>query len=129
MYRTDIPDDRVMRKAQKRVEDKKGFFVHFVTYLAVIGFIYMINQMTSPEFSWWVFPAGGWGIGLVIHYFTIFGILGLGSKEWEEKQLAREIEKIEDEEGGYLYEYEDSEYPDDHLELKRPEILKRSMDT
>ena len=128
MYRTDIPEERVLRKAEKRVKAKKGFFAHFVTYLSVIGFIFMINMLTSPEFFWWLFPAGGWGIGLLIHYFSVFGILGLGSPKWEERQLAREIDRIEEEEGGLLYQYEDEGLSDDSLELKNPEKMKKTLD-
>ena len=127
MYRTDIPDERILRKAKRRVRAKKGFFGHFISYLAVISFIYMLNQLTSPEFSWWMLAAGGWGIGLVIHYFTVFGILGLGSKEWEERQLAREIERLEDEEDLY-YEYDRLESPEDTLDLNRPERMRRTLD-
>ena len=128
MYRTDIPEERVLRKAEKRVKAKKGFFAHFVTYLSVIGFLFMINMMTSPGFSWWLFPAGGWAIGVVAHYFSVFGILGLGSRKWEERQLAREIDRIEEEEEDFFYQDEDEGLSDDSLELKNPESMKKTLE-
>ncbi len=36
----------------------------------------------------------GWGIGLVIHYFSVFGIPGVMSSDWEEKALEEEMERI-----------------------------------
>jgi hypothetical protein len=37
----------------------------------------------------------GWGIGILIHYFTVFGIPGLGrfDENWEEKEIMREMHK------------------------------------
>lgn len=42
---------------------------HRNTYIAVIGFLVMIWLVTTgpTSFPWPVFPAGGWGIGLVAH--------------------------------------------------------------
>jgi len=127
MYRTDIPDERILRKAEKRVKIKKGFFTHLVTYISVIAFLFMINMMLTPDFAWFLFPAGGWGIGLVIHYFSVFGLLGVGSRKWEERQLAREIDRIEEEEGDFLYDFEDEGLPDESLELKDLEKMKKTL--
>ena len=128
MYRTDIPDERVVRKAQKRIKAKKGFFAHLVSYVSVIGFLFMINMLTSPGYWWWLFPAGGWGIGLASHYFTVFGMFGIGSSEWEERELAREIDRLEYEEEGQLLLPEDLDdnLPEAHLELKEREVVRKS---
>jgi Domain of unknown function (DUF1707)/2TM domain len=40
---------------------------HRNTYIAVIGFLVMIWLVTGAGFPWPIFPAGGWGIGLVAH--------------------------------------------------------------
>jgi hypothetical protein len=97
MYRTDIVDPEIVNQARKRIKKKKGFFAHFITYISVIGFLFMINMMTSPGFWWWLFPAGGWGIGVVSHYFAVFGMMGIGNQDWEERELDREIRRMEEE--------------------------------
>jgi len=81
-------------RAQKRVKEIKDFYTHVVVYIAVIGFLAIINLMTS-SFPWVVFPAGGWGIGLVIHGFTTFFIEGPWGAAWEERKI-RELMAKED---------------------------------
>ena len=45
--------------------------------------------------AWFVYPLLGWGVGLAFHYVEVFGIPGFDilSKEWEEKQLERELKQ------------------------------------
>jgi hypothetical protein len=45
--------------------------------------------MTSPGFYWFVFPMLGWGLGVAIHGFTIFGI----GKSWEERKIQELMNK------------------------------------
>ena len=48
---------------------KSGLTVHGVTFAAVNCGLLLINLLTSPGFLWFLFPLGGWGIGL-LHHFT-----------------------------------------------------------
>lgn len=125
MYRTDLPEERVVEKARKRIKAKKGFFAHLVSYVSVIGFLFMINMLTSPEFWWFLFPAGGWGIGLASHYFAVFGIMGVGSRKWEERELAKEIGRLEEDPDVLLLD-QGYEFPDDGLELEERKAVRRT---
>ena len=75
-------------KAKKRVNDIKGFYVHLFIYLITIPIIITVNLMFVPSFHWFWFSALGWGAGLLIHWFTVFGLnlLGIG-KNWEENKI------------------------------------------
>jgi len=80
--------------------------------------------MISPGFWWWLFAAGGWGIGLVIHYFGLFGFFGIGSKDWEERELEREISRFEQESWPQLSER--TYRGDDYMDLK-PQVKRKKL--
>lgn len=81
--------------AKKRVKAKKGFYGHLSAYLSVNTIMFFVVLFTEGSFEWLI-PAMLWGIGLASHYFGVFGIPGIGawgSKEWEEKEIQKELEK------------------------------------
>jgi hypothetical protein len=79
------------QEAKRRVEEMKGFYLHFVSYLFVNAALVVINLLTSPEYLWFIWPLIGWGIGLIVHAFTVFG--GLWGKSWEERKIKELMEK------------------------------------
>lgn len=74
------------KEAKKRIKELKGYYAHLTSYVAVNFFILVINLMLVPNFYFFVFPLLGWGIGLAIHTFQVFGT----NREWE----ARKIEEL-----------------------------------
>jgi serine/threonine protein kinase len=62
----------------------RGFFAHLGPYVMVIGMLAVINLITSPEFPWFLFPAIGWGIGLIFHLQKVlFGAaIARMNEEW-----------------------------------------------
>lgn len=82
------------KKAQKKVKDIKGFYIHFTIYCIVISALIYINLTYVPYFHWFWFSALGWGIGLFSHWFRVFGFnfLGFGQK-WEEKKIKQLMEE------------------------------------
>lgn len=103
----DTNDSEKMKKAKKRVEELKGFYVHLTVYLAVNTFITVskvIGNMKDGEslgeslwdfgtFAVWFF----WGIGLVFHGVKVFSFNPFFGKQWEEKQIQKYIEKDKEE--------------------------------
>ncbi|WP_324217680.1 2TM domain-containing protein [Flavobacterium sp.] len=83
-----INDDTAYYKAKKRVEALKGFYGSLLSYCCVIPVLIFINYRTS-SFQWFWFPMTGWGIGLIIHGF---GVFGYGSN-WEERKIKEFMEK------------------------------------
>ena len=71
-------------KAKKRVEELKGFYGNLLSYCCVIPLLIFVNLNYMPEFQWFWFSLGGWGFGLIMHAFKVFGY----SSKWEEKQIA-----------------------------------------
>ncbi|AWG25919.1 2TM domain-containing protein [Flavobacterium kingsejongi] len=83
-------------KALKKVEDIKGFYGNLVSYIVIITGLFLLNLQTSPEYFWFLFPALGWGFGLLIHGLSVFGhSLRFLGKDWEEKKI-RELMKKEE---------------------------------
>ncbi|SKA69431.1 2TM domain-containing protein [Enterovibrio nigricans] len=80
-------EERVMNQ----VRDIKGFYSHLVTYVLVIGMLFVINLLTSPEYIWAWWPAMGWGIGLVIQALNTFDVLNFFGPEWEKKQIEKRL--------------------------------------
>lgn len=78
-------------KAKKRVEEIKGFYLHLVSYLFVNAALVVINLLTSREYLWFIWPIIGWGIGLIVHAFTVYG--GFWGKAWEERKIKEIMEK------------------------------------
>ncbi len=61
-------------KSIREEEERRGFRIHRTVYLCVITMLILINLTVSPEFLWFIFPLGGMGIGLTLHYY--FGVKG-----------------------------------------------------
>ena len=79
------------QEAKKRVEEIKGFYFHLISYIVVNAVLVVINLLTSPEYLWFIWPIIGWGVGLLIHAFTVFGnVMG---KDWEERKIKEIMEK------------------------------------
>jgi hypothetical protein len=67
-------DDEARRAAAiKRLEEKRDFRTHVVTYVVVNSFLVGIWAATGAGYFWPVWPILGWGIGLVLHGWTVFG--------------------------------------------------------
>lgn len=78
-----ISDSTKYIRAKKRVDQLKGFYGSLISYCIVIPFLIYINLNFSSGFYWFWFPLGGWGIGLIIQAFQVFGLGG----NWEERKI------------------------------------------
>ena len=87
-----ISEEELYRLAKKRVEDKKGFFVHLAVYCVVNIFLIIIWAITSRAFPWFVFPLVGWGIGVLFHGLGVF--VFSKQSDWERRQIEKEVEKL-----------------------------------
>lgn len=76
-------------RAQQRVNDIKDFYSHLLSYIIVMAFLIFINYFTFWGYKWFLFPLLGWGIGISIHAFTVFGY---GSR-WEQRKIQEIMEK------------------------------------
>ena len=89
--------DRDYHLAKKRVKAKKEFYQHLSTYVVMAIFFFLLNAVTAFGNWWFHWPILGWGMGVLFHYFDVFGLPGVGqiSNDWEEKAVEEELRLIE----------------------------------
>ena len=75
------------QRAQKQVDEIKGFYGNLVSYIAVNLFLLFINLRYSPEYLWFFWPMLGWGLGLMFHGMKAFNYTPFLGKKWEERKL------------------------------------------
>ncbi len=79
-------DEYKYKKAKEQVECIKSFYTHLMIYVIVMSALVYINYRTT-SFVWVLFPAVGWGIGLLSHGLKAFGYNLLLGKDWEERKI------------------------------------------
>ncbi len=85
-------EDKRYQKAKERVEAIKSFYGNLTAYCIVIPALAYLNYM-STNWPWVIFPAVGWGFGLLVHGMEAFGYNPLWGKRWEEKKLRELMER------------------------------------
>ena len=89
-----MTEEQVYALAKKRIEARSAFTTHLIVYLAVNTLLICLWLfVTGRGFPWFVFPLGGWGIGLVSHYVSSRGV-GRGEAGRRSAAIEREAEKI-----------------------------------
>lgn len=92
--------DRRYERARKRVKTKKEFYEHLTVYIIMGAFFFLINAVTAFGNWWFHWPILGWGLGVMFHYFDVFGLPGVGtmSQEWENQAIRDELDRMDQEE-------------------------------
>lgn len=83
-----INDSAKYIRAKKRVDDIKAFYGNIVAYCIVIPFLIFLNYRTSWDHKWFYYPMFGWGLGVVIQAFTVFGY----GSNWEDRKIRELME-------------------------------------
>lgn len=84
-----IQEDNAYFRAKQRVKELKEFYGNLISYCVVIPLLIFINYRTYWEFQWFWFPMLGWGLGLTLHGFSVFGY----GTRWEERKIREIMEK------------------------------------
>lgn len=78
------------RLARRRAKAKMGFFIHALIYLVVNTGLTLLAL--SKGQGWSIWPAAGWGFGLLMHGLAVFG-WGSGSS-LQERLIERERTRL-----------------------------------
>ncbi len=78
--------------AKDRVEKRMGFMIHAGVYVLVNAGLITLNLIRSPDNYWFIWPLGGWGIGLAGHAFKVFG--PGGNNSWKQKMIEKEQSRL-----------------------------------
>jgi signal transduction histidine kinase len=90
-FKNDAERQTYMR-ARKRAQAEAGFFVHLMWYGIIIGFLFIINMITSPGTPWVVWPALGWGFGIASHFAAVYGWRWVHQRVFD-PAIAREVQR------------------------------------
>ncbi|MGA6971019.1 MAG: HAMP domain-containing sensor histidine kinase [Candidatus Binatus sp.] len=90
-FKNDAERQTYMR-ARKRAQAEAGFFVHLMWYGIIIGFLFIINMITSPGTLWVVWPALGWGFGIASHFAAVYGWRWVHQRVFD-PAIAREVQR------------------------------------
>ena len=89
-----MSEDGMYKRAERRVDANIGFHRHLVSYLCVNVFLFIVNFLTSPGEWWFVWVAGLWGIGLVIHFIKVYIIYERFDEGKREEMIEKEMNKM-----------------------------------
>lgn len=108
----------IYQLARRSVIRKKRFFQHLTFFIPVILFLFLLNtvlfittwwtydptktntqllqDILAYPYWWFQYPLLGWGLLLLIHYFTAFGIplLGHYDEKWEALAIEEEVRRM-----------------------------------
>jgi hypothetical protein len=87
----DVQDEPELRDAAvRRLKKKQDFRAHVLVYVLVNATLWLVWALTSsPGFPWPVFPMAGWGIGLVMNAWDVYG-----RRPITEADVRREIDRM-----------------------------------
>lgn len=85
-------DDERREAAIQRLKDKRDFTTHIVSYVLINGLLVLIWAITGAGYFWPIWVIAGWGVGLVLHAWTVFG-----QRPITEDEIEREMRRGDDE--------------------------------
>lgn len=85
-----LSEDDLRRAATRRANAKLGFQHHLLVYVVVNAGLAGLNFFTSWSYPWFLWCAGGWGIGLVAHGLSAYGF----SHDRREAMIQAEMERL-----------------------------------
>lgn len=88
---TTRPDDELRARAEVRVKAREDFRIHLLIYALVNIFLWAIWYVTGPVggVPWPAYASVGWGIGLVAHWWTVYGVNDARREEDIQKEIRR----------------------------------------
>lgn len=121
--------DELRKKAKKRVEAKKAFYICIVVF-SFTTIILLLLSFYLPSIAFWLMlPLPAFIFVLGILYFFAFGLPFTGgySEDWEEDEIEKEIIKLYRQRRAHLPPLEELS-ESEKLELKELERLKKKWD-
>lgn len=84
-----LTDQQLREAAVRSLKKKRDFRAHLVTYVVVNAMLVGIWAVTGAGFFWPVFPILGWGVGLVLNAWDVYG-----RKPISDQEIASEMERL-----------------------------------
>jgi transcriptional regulator with XRE-family HTH domain len=75
--------------AMAKVRKIKAFYMHCIEYVLIIGFLALLNFLTSPRQIWVHWAAIPWGLVLALQGLRVFDKIPFLSGDWERQQVEK----------------------------------------
>ncbi len=75
--------------AFRHVRKIRAFYGHLARYVIVISALAIFNFIKSPNYFWVIWPALGWGLGILFHGMRVFGTMPFMNADWEKRQVEK----------------------------------------
>lgn len=85
-----LTEEQLDRLARRRAGARMGWYVHALVFLAVN--VVLATLSFSSGRHWAIYPALGWGLGLLIHGLVVWVVLGGGGLQ--QRLVAQERERL-----------------------------------
>jgi len=82
-------EDSLRQEAVRRLKKKRDFQSHLIAYVSVNALLVVIWAVTSAGFFWPIFPMLGWGIGVLLNAWDVYG-----RRPISEHEIAREVDRL-----------------------------------
>ncbi len=82
-----MKEEELEKRIRARVGRIREFYTHLVAYLIINMMLVGIWYVTTKGFPWFVFPLGGWGIGLFFHWYSVYVEEGFLGRSWEDRKV------------------------------------------
>ncbi len=90
MHTHTLQDKDIERLARQRAGARMGWYIHASVYIIVNLLLAVLSAMS--ERHWALFPAFGWGVGLLVHGVVVF--LVTGGAGLHERLVQQERERL-----------------------------------
>ncbi len=104
-------------RAVRKVKRKRGFIIHSIFFVFGSIAIFLVNiGLVYTHEPWFLIPVGIWFLVMILH--GLYAFTGLLTKEWEEREVNKELRKNNPED--YL--------EDERLPLRELRRERRNLD-
>lgn len=87
MENINTQNEEKLQRAKKKAKEIRGFYISLTIYIAVISFLAIVNYQTDWSHKWFLYPAGGWGIGILFQALSIFYKGKYLGQSWEDRKV------------------------------------------
>jgi len=91
-----IPEEKREKydRVKQYVTDLKKFYGEVMSYFLFMAVLAGINYYFNHwRYMWFLWPALGWGIGLIFKAYKLFSKNAFFGKDWEERKIKEYIDK------------------------------------
>lgn len=85
-------EEELRNRARERVEEKRGFFIHLVVYVAVNAMLVILWAIIGAGYPWFIWTLFGWGIGILFHFLGVY-VFAQNAARYD-SQVDKELERL-----------------------------------